>query len=223
MYEDFYEPSEFDIMVDEFKAELRVSVKREILDEMEKLKYQLVELKDIKDNWDKKVAELDAEKRKAAIAIQNAEAEARKKTLKELLEPLNKQMWGIRQEWSYIRDKCDKCDKDGYIHYKSPAGRDMREECSCRKQKSVYHPVEAEVYEIDGKYRRPGARFVFQFEHTNLEWGWEDRFKRIDTIYDGRPFDKIESYYWVIFDDKNKAQEYCDYLNNKRKVCSDVY
>ena len=48
-------------------------------------------------------------------------------------------------------------------------------------------------------------------------WEWEDRFKRVDEIYDGRAFDEIESYYWVIFDDKDKAQEYCDYLNSHKK------
>ena len=217
MYDDFYEPSEFEIMVEEFKDELRKSVKKEYLDKIAGLEKRLGELTDIKQNWDKKVAELNAEKRKAQLAVMSAEADARKATLKELLEPLKKQMWGIKQEWSYIREKCDKCDKDGYIHYKSPAGRDMKEECSCRKQKSVYHPVEAEVYEIDGRDRRPGARFVFRFEHSNLAWEWEDRFKHVDEIYDGRPFEEIGSYYWVIFDDKDKAQEYCDYLNSHKK------
>lgn len=219
MYEDFYEPSEFDIMVDEFKAELRASVKREILDEMEKLKYQLVELKDIKDNWDKKVAELNAEKRKAEIAVRNAEADARRKTLKELLEPLNKQMWGIYQEWAYAREKCDRCDADGYIHYKSPQGKDCKEECNCRKKVATYRPVEAEVCEIKGRSSRPGVRIVFKFHHTNLSYDWDDEYKRCNTedIYDGRPFDEIKSYYWMIFDDKDKAQEYCDYLNSKPK------
>lgn len=217
MYDDFYEPSEFDIMVEEFKDELRKSVKKEYQDKIADLEKRLAELTDIKQNWNKKTAELSAEKHKAQIAVAQAESNARKATLKELLEPLKKQMWGIRQEWSYIRDKCDKCDEDGYIHYKSPAGRDMKEECSCRKQKSVYHPVEAEVYEIDGREKRPGVRYVFQFEHTNLVWEWEDRFKRVDEIYDGRPFEEIESYYWMIFDDKDKAQEYCDYLNSHKK------
>ena len=217
MYDDFYEPSEFDIMVEELKDELRQSVKQEYLDRIAGLEKRLAELEDIKQNWNKKTAELSAEKHKAQIAVAQAESNARKATLKDLLEPLKKQMWGIRQEWSYIREKCDKCDEYGYVHFKSPAGHDMKEECSCRKQTSVYHPIEAEVYEIDGRDRRPGARFIFQFEHSDLTWEWEDRFKRVDEIYDGRPFEDIPSYYWTIFDDKNVAQEYCDYLNSHKK------
>lgn len=219
MYDDFYEPSEFDIMVDEFKTELRSSVKKEVLDEIENLKDKLAYLSDIKKNWDQKVAELNAEKHKAEIAIQKAELDARKKTLKELLNPLTKQMWGIMQEWSYTREKCDKCDADGYIHYKSPQGKDCIEECDCRKRVTTYHPVEAEVCEIKGRSSGPGARIVFKFHHTNLSYDWDDEYKRCDNedIYDGRPFSEIKSYYWVIFDDKNKAQEYCDYLNNKRE------
>lgn len=219
MYEDFYEPSEFDIMVDEFKAELRSSVKKEILDEMEKLKYKLVELNDIKKNWDQKVAELNAEKLKAEIAIRSAEAEARRKTLRELLEPLNKRMWGIHQEWDYIRDKCDKCDENGYIHYKSPQGKDCNELCDCRKKAATYYPVEAEVCEIKGRASRPGARIIFKFQHTNLNYDWEDEYKRCDNedIYDGRPFEDIKFYYLMTFDDKDKAQQYCDYLNSQPK------
>ena len=113
MYEDFYEPSEFDCKVEEFKDELRSSVKREILEEMEQLRQKIAELHDIKVNWDKKVAELEKEKREAHIAIQNAETDARKKRLKELLEPLNKTMWGIQHEWKYAMEICDRCDSNG--------------------------------------------------------------------------------------------------------------
>ena len=216
MYDDFYEPSEFDILVDEFKEELRQSVKKEILDEIESLKNQLAALNDIKQNWDEKKRELEKATYEYKIKASAAEREAKKMTLKELLEPLKKQVWGIKQNWEYVREKCDKCDKDGYIHYKSPQGREHTEQCDCRNKAATYTPVEAEIYEIDGRPRRPGAKLVFKFEHTNMVSDWEDEFKLCSDVYDGRDFNDIIWHYGMIFYDKDKAQEYCDWLNENK-------
>lgn len=46
--DDFYEPSEYDEMVEEFKEKLRASVKQEIKDEIELLKSELEELKEFR-------------------------------------------------------------------------------------------------------------------------------------------------------------------------------
>lgn len=219
MYEDFYEPSEFDFIVEDLKDELRKSVKKEYTDKIESLQKQLDNLTDIKTNWGKKVAELNAKKAEAERTIRQAKAEAKRMTLHELLEPLRIQAWGITCYTEYIRDKCDKCDKDGYIHFTSPSGKDCTEKCQCRNTKSVYRPIEAEVYRISGKSHNSGVKITFQFSHTNMTYEWDDEFKVCSNVYDGRPVEELDKtcYYSTIFFDKDKAQEYCDYLNTRRR------
>ena len=215
MYDDFYEPSEFDIMVEELKEELRKSVKKEYTDKIENLQKQLDELSDIKKNWDAKVAELNTEKLKTQRVMMQAENEAKRMTLHKLLEPLQTQAWGITCNSKYIREKCDKCDENGYIHFRSPSGKDCTEKCECRKMKTVYCPTEAEVYQISGKSHGVGAKLTYKFSHSNMTYEWDDEFKLCSSVYDGRPFEEIDSYYWFVFLDKEKAQEYCDWLNKK--------
>lgn len=52
-YDDFYEPSEFDEKVEEFKDYLRNSVKDEIKEEISKLKEENAKLQAVRNNWDK--------------------------------------------------------------------------------------------------------------------------------------------------------------------------
>lgn len=70
MWDDFYEPSEFEIMIEDFKEELRSSVKKEYIDRIEHLEAELARLKDIRDNYDEKVRELNVAKQNAEIAAQ---------------------------------------------------------------------------------------------------------------------------------------------------------
>ena len=49
--EDYFEPSEFDEKIEELKEELRNSVRQEIKDEVERLRKENEELRDIKDNF----------------------------------------------------------------------------------------------------------------------------------------------------------------------------
>lgn len=59
MWDDFYEPSEFDQQVEEWKEALKKSVKKEYMDEMERLRRENAELMDIKKNWSEKIHEID--------------------------------------------------------------------------------------------------------------------------------------------------------------------
>lgn len=213
MYSDFYdynEPSEFEMQIDEWKETLRSEVKKEYQEEMARLKEENAKLMDIKNNWNEKVSELEKEKAKVTYAIRSAGEEAKKMRLRELLEDFTKQAWGYKGNYEYIREKCDKCDEDGYIHYKSPQGRDVKEECNCRKRICFYSPVEAEIVEFKG---RRDIEIYFQYKHNNYDDG--DNYKLTTRVYNGEDFDSIESYWGMIFFNKEDCQRCCDYLNKK--------
>lgn len=218
MYSDFYdydEPSEFEMQIDEWKETLRSEVKKEYQEEMARLKEENAKLMDIKNNWYEKVGELEKEKAKVTYAIRTAEEEAKRMRLRELLEDFTKQAWGYKGNYEYIREKCDKCDEKGYIHYKSPQGRDVKEECNCRKQTYFYSPVEAEIVEFKGRRGCENIKIYFEYKRNNFDDDDQDNYTLTTRIYNGEDFDSIESYFGMIFFDKEDCQRFCDYLNKK--------
>ena len=52
MWEDYYEPSEFDILMDGFKDSIRDNVKQEIKEKIERLEKENAELRDVKEKWE---------------------------------------------------------------------------------------------------------------------------------------------------------------------------
>lgn len=220
MYSDFYdydEPSEFEMQIDEWKETLRSEVKKEYQEEMARLKEENAKLMDIKNNWKEKVSELEKEKAKVTYALRTAEKEAKKMRLRELLEDFTKQAWGYKYRFEYIREKCDKCDENGYIHYKSPQGRDVKEKCDCRKEICFYSPVEAEIVEFNGRKGYENIKIYFQYKHNNYDDDDKDNYTLTTRVYNGEDFDSIESYWGMIFFDKENCQRFCDYLNKKNR------
>lgn len=203
--DDFYEPSEFDEKVAEWKEILRDSVKKEYQEEMERLRKENQELSKIKNNWD--------------VAVENAEKNAKRTRLYELLKPFLKTAYAAQYEYGYIHEKCNKCDKDGYIHFKSPSGRDMTEQCECREKKPFYAPVEVEEFRLSQfitKYAIHEPEIIFTYKRDKFSDGDEiDNFCSTLNIYKGQDFSMINCLSGIIFFDKKDAQAYCDYLNSR--------
>lgn len=215
MYDEFYdEPSEFDIQIEDWKNTLRESVKKEYKEEMERLRKENAELYDIKKEWKERIAELDRKKYEMEKTILEAEKKAKKARLNELLEPLRETAYGYEYEYNYVRDKCNKCDEYGYIHYKSPQGRDVKEKCDCRKKICVYHPVEAKVVRIAQYRYQKEPSIVFQFSRRTEEIDNDDICEAWE-IYRGQEFKDINAWSGIIFLNKEDCERFCEYLNNK--------
>lgn len=219
-YYDFYdEPSEFEMQIEEFKDGLRKAVKQEYLTKIERLEKELAELKDLKENWKSKVAELEEAKRETEKAKSEAIREARKLRLSELFADNFLTAWGIAHEWKYINEKCDKCDDKGYVHFFSPQGKEMTEICSCRERECVYSLTEAKVVKITSNNKTDKLNIIYyQYERYKSDYfnTDEDRFKEVTQLADNMKFEDIKSWNEV-FLDKEKAQAYCDWLNKGRE------
>lgn len=216
MHDDFYEPSEFEEEIETMKDTLRASVKKEIQQEIESLKKENAELQDIKKNWNKKVQELEKEKQNLQFAVSQAEREAKKARLHELFADYTFPAYASQYKWEYKREKCDKCDSNGYIHYKTPLGRDARELCSCRARVITYSVIEVEMIKI--KDTRLNDVTVY-FSYDRKEDSDEDEYTYCTTsrIYDGQEYNLLDSYNGrVVFLNKEECQKYCDYLNTKQ-------
>ena len=99
----------------------------------------------MKRDWDVKVAELERAKDEAETAKREAERNAKKMRLSELVEDRMVNAYGISRRFEYVHPKCSRCDENGKIHYKSPSGRECTEDCICREQKSVYYVTKAKI------------------------------------------------------------------------------
>lgn len=215
MYDDFYdEPSEFDMQVEEWKDTLRECVKKEYKEEMERLRKENAELRDIKKNWQEKIGELETEKFKLNAATRDAENKAKKARLRELLDVFTKQAWGIKYSYEYIHEKCDKCDNNGYIHYKSPQGRDVKEECNCRRRVPIFSPQEAEIVAFDDQNGKIKPTFCYENNNNNNEY---DSYKKTKRVYAGENFEDIDTtYYGIVFFNKEDCERFCEYKNSKQ-------
>lgn len=222
-YEDFYEPSEFDQMVEEFKDTLRESVKKEWLDRMNRLEEENKELRVVKKNFnqiknDYAKAEWKCEQ-ESKRAMENAKKDAYRARLSELLGDMKAEYWSIKKEF-IKKPKCDKCDEHRMVAYITPLGKKAKEYCICAETESKYVPCEMVIYQIELCNSGIGARFVKKYKDD------EDIFVS-DSEYYGHKFvvkdeDDISSLaekneYSLYFESFEKCQEYCDYLNLKEQ------
>lgn len=222
-YEDFYEPSEFEQMVEEFKDTLKESVKKEWIDKMNRLEEENKELQEVKKNFnqiknDYEKAKWECE-RESIRAKESAKKDAYKARLSELLGDLKAEYWSIEKE--YIKKpKCDKCDSNRMVAYITPFGKQAKESCTCAETEPKYVPREMVIYQIGLYNSKIGARFVKKHRDD------EDTFVS-DSEYYGHKIvvkdeDDISTFsgeneYTLYFESFEKCQEYCDYLNGLKE------
>lgn len=216
-YDDFYENySEFDMQIDEFKSSLMKSVKQEFLDRMAKLESQNLELEEIKEKWDCLVADYKHKEYLLEQEKNNAKSEAKKMRLEELIA--DKKIILYRPKTDYTeKPKCDKCNSERELEYKSPTGRTMFEKCECATKNAVYSP-------------EPYCWYKFQIDQ--YDYKFKVFYKKLKSSYGNHEYFEGDSYgvkniynqnmhyrdveYNTFFETKEECQKYCDWKNNIR-------
>lgn len=228
MYDDYFEPSPSDEIVDEiisiakvlFSEEIKMKIERleKTVEEQTKQLNKYYDFAKIEEKYKRKISTL--EQKNLSAYKEGYDACKRERTTK--LLNLEKG-YGIRKTDVLINDKCDKCDDERNIHFKSPSGRELTEKCSCAKVKPLYRvdPVTVDTWYFDGNSDKP-SRYYKRFRDSN-----EDEFCLDDTriwIYrDFADYDKIVasnecSKYWqYVFESEADALKYCDFMNSKNK------
>lgn len=137
MYDDYYEPSEYDEQVEEFKNTLRESVKAETRDELTKLRSENSEMRATLKNLDKLTLEAEIAKHRYESEVESAKRSAlvdvRRESAAELLKVLSEPSWRVNVTWEY-GPKCEKCDEDRYLRYQTPRGKAESERCECAEE-----------------------------------------------------------------------------------------
>lgn len=226
-YTEYYGDTEaFDITIEEFKNLLRKSVKQEIQEYIESLEKENEELKYIKENWDKLQMEYADKKRELQLQLSTCKAEAARMRLADLFKESGMMVILYRPKWEVVyKPKCDKCDADRYLHFKSPSGKDYKEKCECSKSYMRY---------------KPEVNYCVEFRYTGIEknpilmWyaacnregnSYElERSNLLSYVYDGTAFETVMKEYNdnVYFKNPKECQEYCNYINTVNHITDDM-
>jgi hypothetical protein len=232
--EDYYEPSEFDEKVEEFKDYLRQSIKEETKNEIEKLRKENESLQEIKRNWDNLVKEYEDKKRELGYKIRECESKAASKRLETLFEETGMNVIMYKPDYNHVYGKkCNKCDDDRYIHFSSPSGKDYIEDCECAKTFLRFSPQEFRLVEFRRNRYRGEKPMLF----------WFERYKTYSDDYDGYTYESsdVENHVYeskdnfdelyetygqysrgLYFKTKEDCQKYCDWLNEKSGATDDM-
>lgn len=123
-------------------------------------------------------------------------------------------------KFSYIK-KCDKCDGDRKVHYKTPRGKDAYELCECGEYKKMYYPKENELVRFSRntwRSDRDKHPIFLWFEEVSYE---SEEFKNeriVNHIYNNEPYEELwkkfgEYSSGLFFKSKEECQGYCDWLS----------
>ncbi len=230
-YEDefYYEPSEFEQQVEDFKQSLRDAVKEEIKDKIASLEKELEDLKKFKNERHKFIADYEAQIREIkhhAESVERSAKESEEKWKKARLHQLlgDYLVIGWKIGYTYeLGEKCNKCDEDRKIHFTSPQGKPYSEECKCATRYYTYFPKEATLSKIyvrkkDFSWNDNGETDFYNRYYTVTDADEYDRYESTDEVYTSSDvdFEKVNQYR-AVFLKKEDCQKFCDWLNQKVK------
>lgn len=129
--------------------------------------------------------------------------------------------WGISCSNVY-KQKCDKCNQDGQILFKSPSGRQYSERCKCREPFEKYSPRKLVCINFN-EFRTPsGKKVSMTYQEENCGYSL---FKDL-IICDNFSFEEIENNLShssdLCFTSKTQCQRFCDYMNDKNNITDDM-
>lgn len=236
MYNDYFdlpEPSTGDIVFEELKRILLGTLKEEIKSELEHLRAENEELRPYKEERDRMHNTLIRTQQACEKRIQDAERNARNMMLEELFGDCIIDAWKVGRE--YIKGpKCDKCDENRKLHYVTPRGRAMTEDCECAESFVQYTPIPAIMarFKVKPRERVSNQNNSDSWHHPVFRW-YATEYERIEdgtefvidseaevgsyrfADKDDTPFEKLNEWNSV-FTSKERCQAFCDYLTEEK-------
>ena len=218
--DEFWPESEYQEQVDALKDAIRDSVKSEILEEMNRLRAENEKLQGIKEHFEEVKKDYEKKKDECDRIARNAEYNAKKMRLTDLMKDHKVIKWKITWEYVY-GPKCDKCDSDREVEVKLPSGRIVKDSCGCKiDSKRYYYPKRYILSEFNDRYGdgRITAHYSEKNSYNEKDTYYElytctvcDKFtddkkkKAIENLSD-----EVKS---ILFNEEEECQEVCDRLN----------
>lgn len=188
--------------------DIRNEAAKEYEEEIKELKTEISALENFKNEkikYEKEIKEL----KKSNDTLKEKYSTMR---LKELLGDFVIKAFRVKKIYT-PKPKCNMCDSNRQIHFKSPLGTEFVENCTCSKSTILY-----EVYEVNlldfAVYKNNNREFegYYELDETNTSYDHYDRCGSI--IRDKTAFPNYYDFQAVFFD-KKLCQAYCDMLSKK--------
>ena len=217
--DDYYvEPTEFELLMEEFKQSLLESVAEEHKKEMARLRTENAELQDFKRRKDEIEHEHCVQKHRLEWEYSQAKDKLAQARLFELMGNWSMQGWAAKQKTIRL-PKCDLCDSDRLRHYTTPTGRKNTELCSCYFSTARYEPTLvrlAQVVQAKKEDRKDDSVWLIFEEDSRDDYA---RCQTWKNIYEDQSFDDLKGV-GAVFLDKSKCEEYCAWLtaNQPNKI-----
>lgn len=223
MYEDFYNegPSDYELFMNDLKETLKKSIKDEFIKEMDKLRAENKKLQDVKENFEQIKLDYAHKEQELKAREQDMEKNLARKKIMELatIADMKAQIYYIDDDTAYL-PKCDKCDENRLIHFKSPTGKDCTEPCpNCGTTYHKYYVKPIDTMKILFPNDPALHRVAYYLRHDR--WG-ESYSYELQDIYKGSAanYDTSSGYkmHHTAFESKELAQKICDRINKDHNI-----
>lgn len=188
---------------------------------MNRLRAENEKLQGVKEHFEEVKKDYEKKKDECDRIIRNAEYNAKKMRLSELMKDHKVVKWKVDRELVY-GPKCCKCNSNRSIEVRLPSGRIAEDECECKtKSKYYYYPKMYVLSEFTDRYRC--GEIVAHYTEERSSHGDDVYYERYTcTICDSSTeedkkeairtlSDKVRE---ILFDQEEKCQEVCDRLND---------
>lgn len=215
-YNDEKYASIMDSIFDDIKNKFYEKLKDEVKNKIKNLEDENLYLSGLAETYRKELNKYKEEER-------NIKYEVSKARLEELFKEIGMQCILYHPEWtsSYVQ-KCDKCNKDRKISYKSPRGKEQFEICECGDYKKMYYPEEYQLVRFspnrwDSKTEHPMNLWFGKYNVDSNEYNNESI---IDIVANDESYDYLyekcgEYNRGLFFKTKEECQKYCTWLSKK--------
>lgn len=232
-FENYYEPTPADEIFNEamekFKETLKDSVK-------ENLKYIQEENRRLKkENDELKQKERQVRDRELTLEMREKDLQSKsewsfyRKKFSEVLKPLEEQfeMWYV-EPLSELIPKCNLCDEERKVDFKSVSGKIIKGNCECNKYRKVYNVKYTKIKELNFYKSDRDKKFVLTPKYESQSY--DDSYFKLETkeLIKNFEVEKVSEYKcygsyggFTGFATKEECQKYCDWLNENEKLKED--
>jgi len=237
-YESYYEPSEVDQLVKEFKDKCREHLLPNIREEIERLNKENGELRIKNEEYRKRESEINNKERDLKYKAENLKREVEREfyqsnigdTLKDYIDKV--EVW-FADNKGFKQEKCSLCNDKRKLVANFPNGKTTETNCDCSNLIHIFVPETSELSLIkfnkrDGRYQSdrkfylsrnyvPSKNSSYRDEYSYNEF---KLYQIVDEFNDSTiELHETKEYNTKIgFKTKEECQKYCDWLNTKKTI-----
>lgn len=223
---DVFDESEAENVANDVIEMMKTAVREDIIVELTTLRAEnerLREYEKLAYECDKKLAD---ELQKLENERKTLESKVKNMRIRELFGDYISTAWCVQRVYT-DKPKCDKCNADRMIEYTTPRGKEQSELCECGEKLITYIVQPTDLMAIETELKWDERIYTLAYYTAGAIWSdgerIEESVKRTSAVYEdifaGKTFDEIPGYYYceLIFLDKTKCEEFCEYLNKKEQ------